>query len=70
MYTLHDWLNATTIEILKRLREVAVPGKTGLVVIDVLIRYASAVDQKEIHGVEDIVFKGPDKKSEWMWDCW
>ena len=64
MYTLHDWLNATTIEILKRLREAAVPGKTRLVVIDVLIKYGCAVDQKEIHGAEDIVFKGPDKKSD------
>jgi hypothetical protein len=63
-YTLHDWSNAITIRILKRLREAAVPGKTRLVVIDGLIRYACAVEQKDIRGAEDIVFEGLDKGSE------
>ena len=63
-YILHDWSNPKAIEILKRLREAAVPGKTKLVVIDGIIQYACAIDQKKIHGAEDIVFEGSDKKGE------
>jgi len=60
-YILHDWSNAKAIEILKRLREVAVPGKTRIVVIDGVIQYACAFDRKQVRGAEDIVFEGPDK---------
>ena len=63
-YILHDWSNPKAIEILKRLREAAVPGKTRLVVIDVIIQYACATDRKKIEGAEDIVFEGSDKKGE------
>ena len=60
-YILHDWPNLRAIEILKRLREAAVPGKTRVVVIDGVAQYACPVVQKQIHGAEDIVFEGPDK---------
>ena len=63
-YLLHDWSNTKAIEILKRLREVAVPGKTRVVVIDGIIQYACAVDRKKIQGAEDIVFEGADEKGE------
>ena len=63
-YILHDWSNPKAIEILKRLREAAVPGKTRLVVIDGIIQYACAIDKKKIQGAEDIVFEGSDKKGE------
>ena len=63
-YTLHNWSNAKTIEILKRLREAAVPGKTKVVIIDGLIQYACAVDRKETQGKGDIVFEGLGKQSE------
>jgi hypothetical protein len=46
------------------LREVAVPGKTKVVVVDGVIQYVCAVDRKEIRGAEGIVFEGSDKKSE------
>jgi hypothetical protein len=63
-YILHDWSNAKAIEILKRLREVAVPGKTKVIVVDGVIQYACKVDRKKIRGAEGIVFEGSDKKSE------
>ena len=63
-YTLHDWPNTKAIEILKRLREVAIPGKTKVVVIDGVIQYACAIDRKKIQGAENIVFEGSDSKSE------
>ena len=63
-YILHDWSNAKAIEILKRLREVAVPGKTKVVIIDGIIQYACAVDSENTPGAEDIVFGGSGKKSE------
>ena len=56
-YILHNWSNSKAIEILKRLREVSVPGKTRVVVIDVVVQYACAVDRKQIRGAEDIVFE-------------
>ena len=61
---LHNWSDAKTIEILKRLREVSVPGKTRVVVIDRVVQYACATDQKKIRGAENIVFEGLDKKKE------
>ena len=63
-YVLHDWSNAKAIEILKLLREVAVPGKTKVVVIDGIIQYACAVDRDRVPGAEHILFRGSDKKSE------
>ena len=63
-YVLHDWPNTKAIEILKRLREAAVVGKTRVVVVDGVIQYACAVDRKKIHGAEDIVFEGSGEKSE------
>jgi len=63
-YLLHDFSNSKAIEILKRLREVAVPGKTRVVVIDGVVEYACTVDRKQIHGAEDIVFEESDKKVE------
>ena len=63
-YVLHDWPNAKSVEVLKRLREAAVPGKTKVVVIDSVIQYACTIDQKKVRGAEDIVFEGSDKKSE------
>jgi hypothetical protein len=63
-YILHDWSNGKAIEILKRLREVAVARKTKIVVIDGIIQYACAADRKKITGAEDIVFAESDKKSE------
>ncbi|KAF9779280.1 O-methyltransferase [Thelephora terrestris] len=62
-YLLHDWSNAKAIEILERLREVAVIGKTKVIVVDGLIQYACAVDRKTIRGAEGIVFVGSDEKS-------
>lgn len=63
-YVLHDWGNSKAIEIMKRLREVAVFGKTRVVVIDGIVQNACAVDWKQIHGAEDIEFEGWEKKSE------
>jgi len=63
-YLLHDWSNSKSIEILKRLREVAVPGKTRVVVIDGVLKYACAVDRKQISGAEDIVFEELGKEGE------
>ncbi|KAF9646504.1 O-methyltransferase [Thelephora ganbajun] len=63
-YVLHNWSNSKAIEILKRLREAAVPRKTKVVVIDGIIKYACTVDRKQIHGAEDIVFEGSDDKNE------
>ena len=63
-YILHDWPNSKAIEILKRLRGAAVPGKTRVVVIDGVVQYACAVDQKQIRGAEDIAFEGSDKKTD------
>jgi len=56
---LHDWSNSKAIEILKRLREVAVPGKTRVVVMDSIIQHVCAVDRKQIGG-GDIAFEGFD----------
>ena len=44
------------------MREAAIPGKTRVVVIDGVVQYACAVDQKQIRGAGDIVFEGSDKK--------
>lgn len=63
-YILHNWSNEEAIEILERLRKVAVPGKTRIVVIDGIIQHACAVDRKKIHGAEGIVFEGSDEKCE------
>ena len=63
-YILHSWSNPKAIEILKRLREAAVPGKTRVVVIDGVPRYACAVDPKQMPGTADIVFEGLDEKRE------
>jgi len=63
-YILHDWLDSKAIEILSRLREVAVPGKTRVVVLDGVIKYACAADQKQIYGAEDIEFEGSNEGSE------
>ena len=60
---LHIVSDTEANEILKRLKESAVPGKTKVVVIDGVIQYACAVDQKTIRGADDIVFEGLDKKS-------
>lgn len=61
---LHDWPNAKAVEILRRLREAAIPGKTKLVVVDAIVGYACATDQGKIHGAEGIVFEGSDKGRE------
>ena len=63
-YILHDWSNSKAIEILKRLREAAVPGKTRVLVVDGIIQYACAVDNGKISGLEHITSKGPGKKNE------
>jgi len=63
-YILHDWLDSKAIKILRRLREVAVPGKTKVLVLDGVIQYACATDQKQIYGAEDIVFEGSYEGSE------
>ena len=55
---LHDWPNPKAIEILKQLREVAVSGRTRVVVIDAVIQYACEVDRKQIPGTDGIVFEG------------
>ena len=57
---LHDWSSSKAIEILKRLREVAVPGKTRVVVIDAIIQHACAVDRKQIGREAGIAFEGFD----------
>ena len=61
---LHNWPNPKVIEILKRLREAAVPGKTRVVVIGRVPRYACAFDRKQMPGMDDIVFEGLDEKRE------
>jgi hypothetical protein len=63
-YILHDWSNGKAIEILKRLREAAVPGKTKVVVIDGVIQYACAFNREKIPGAEGIVFGESDTKRE------
>ena len=63
-HIIHDWPDAKVIEILKRLREVSVPGKTRVVVIDCVVQYACATDQKKIRGAENITFEGLNKKRE------
>ena len=63
-YILHDWSNKGAIEILRRLREAAIPGKTKVVVIDGVLEHACKFDRKRIRGAEDIVFEGSDRKSE------
>ena len=62
-YILHNWPNPKAIEILKRLREAAIPGKTKVLIIDGVVQYACATDQKQIRGADGIVFEGSDKKS-------
>lgn len=61
-YILHNWPDSKAVVILKRLREAATPGKTKVVVIDGIIQYACAVDRKEIHGAESILFEGERSK--------
>lgn len=61
-YILHDWSNAKAIEILKQLRGAAIPGKTKVLVEDGVIKYACAVNPKEIPGAEGIEFEGADKR--------
>jgi len=63
-YILHDWSNSKAIEILKRLREVAIPGKTKVIVIDGVVQYACAADRKQIYGADDIIFEELGKKNE------
>lgn len=60
-YILHTRMNEGAIEILKRLREAAVPGKTKIVVIDAVIQYACPVS-REVSGADGIVFEGSDEK--------
>ena len=62
-YILHDWSKTKAIEILERLREVAVPGKTKVAVIDGVVQHARAVNKEGVPGAEGIVFAGSDKKS-------
>lgn len=59
-YILHNWSDVKAVEILKRLREAAIPGKTKVVIIDGIVQYACPVDRKEIPGAEGIVFEGSD----------
>ena len=61
---LHDWSNAKAIEILKRLREVSIPGKTRVVVMDAFIQYACAVDRKQLGREAGIAFEGVGERSE------
>jgi len=61
---LHDWPNPKAIEILKQLREAAVPGKTRVVVVDGVLRYACAADRQQVPGTGDIVFEELDGKRE------
>ena len=69
-YILHDWQNLKAIEILKRLREAAAPGKTMVVIIDGVLRYACAVDRKQMPGIDGIVFEGLDGKCEVPGGCY
>ena len=57
-YILHNWMDSKAIEILRRLREVAVPGKTRVLILDAVIQYACAAYQKQVYGAEDIEFEG------------
>ena len=52
------------VGILKRLKEAAVPGKAEVAVIDEIVEYACAVDQKQARGVEDIVSEGSGGRGE------
>jgi len=61
---LHDWSNSKAIEILKRLREAAVPGKTRVVVMDAVIQHACPVDREQIGREAGIAFEGLDGRSE------
>jgi len=61
---LHNWSNSKAIEILKRLREVAFPGKTRVVVMDAVIQHACPVDREQIGRESGIAFEGPDGRSE------
>ena len=63
-HIIHDWPDAKVTEILKRLREVSVPGKTRVVVIDRVVQYACVTDQKKIRGAKNITFEGLEKKRE------
>jgi len=54
---LHNWKYSKAVEILKRLREAAVPGKTRVVAIDLVVRYVCTADWKLVPGAEDIVFE-------------
>jgi len=60
-YVLHDWADSNAIKILQRLREVAIPGKTRVIVIEGVTQYACAIDRKQISGAEDIVFEESGK---------
>ena len=61
---LHNWPNPQVIEILKRLREAAIPGKTRMILIGRVPQYACAVDPKQMPETADIVFEGLDEKRE------
>jgi len=61
---LHDWSNSKAIEILKWLREAAIPGKTRVVVMDSIIQHTCAVDWKQIGREAGIAFEGLDGRSE------
>jgi len=60
-HVLHDWPNSKAIEILKRLREAAIPGKTRVIVIDMVLQHACAASREQICGAEDIVFEESGK---------
>ena len=60
-YILHNWSNKKAVEILSRLRDAAVPGKTKVVIVDGVIQYACTFDRKMIQGAGDIVFEGSNK---------
>jgi hypothetical protein len=61
---MHDWPTAYAIEILKRLREAAVPGKTRLLLVETVLNYAckdfpAGVD--EICGIEKLIPSVPEE---------
>lgn len=48
---IHNWSSAYAIKILKQLREAAVPGKTKLLMIDQIVRYACKGVKAEEKGI-------------------
>jgi hypothetical protein len=58
---IHNWSTPYAIQILKNLRESAVPGKTRLLLIDLIVQYACTDDtMSDIPGADSIAQKVPE----------